>query len=141
MISLVLFLLYMIKFITLIRINIWAMKGKIFLKDGDLVCHVSNLKLVLSIDKVIYESREIICEAGTPRCYKKDDGQFYCRRSFIQGVQCKYLDKVSGQIHIIKELFHSNTLIPYAIVLQGEVAIQNFLIDLTKGITAFNKER
>ena len=117
------------------------MKGKILLKEGDLVCHVSNLKLMLSIDKVVYERREIVCDKNQPSAYMKADGQYYQRRSFIQGVQCKYLDQVSGQVHIIKELFHSNTLIPYAVVLKGEAAIQDFLIGLTNGITAFRREK
>jgi len=116
-------------------------KSKIILKEGDAVCHISNMKAIMTIDKIIYESREIICNNNTPKAILKEDGQYYRRKSFLQGIQCKYLDVTSGRLSIIKELFHSNTLIPHSIVIHGESAIQNFLIELSSGNPAFKKEK
>ena len=112
---------------------------KKYLKEGDSVCHVSNLKVVMSIDRIVYESKEIPVSKSTPNARLKTDGSYYIRKSFLQGIICKYIDNSFGKAEIMRESFHSNSLIPHEIVLKGEKSINDFLYMLSKGHNTFFK--
>lgn len=113
---------------------------KKYLKEGDNVCHVSNMKVVMSIDRIVYESREILVSKSTTNAILKQDGYYYIRKSFLQGIICKYIDSSFGKPEIIREQFHSNSLIPHEIVLKGDKAINDFLYMLSKGHNTFFKK-
>lgn len=95
------------------------------LKEGDKVAHMSNLSLPGYVERIIFKrilltSRD---ESGQP--VKTKDDKFEKKpHSRLIGIEVSFKDLDSGKI--LKEVFHSNNLVPWEIVEKGEKAVQQY---------------
>ncbi len=88
---------------------------KIYFKTGDHVAHRDNISLRMEVERIIYKKREMF------------DGSF---KNFCIGVRCRWW--IGDEMN--KEVYHSNTLIPWDIVEKDGIrGAQNYLNEVRNG--------
>lgn len=83
-----------------------------WIKSGDPVVHITNLEFIYTVEKLIFQSKEINTSEGKKKV------------SRIRGVQCKFYDD-KGVLH--SELMHSKELIPHKIAQKGPLEACKFV--------------
>lgn len=94
-----------------------SLNGKRFFKEGDFVAHKENPELKMEVRRIIRSKKR----------YKREGDK---ERIFTLGIECGWW--VGKELH--KDVFHTNSLIPWDVVEQGYIAVLRY-IDARLGIT------
>lgn len=85
--------------------------------EGEKVAHISNLKLELFVNRIIFKSVRI------PVIKEKEVVDKNVSK--IVGIEVTYSDPENGKL--IKNVFHSSTLVPWDIAQKGEIEASKYL--------------
>jgi hypothetical protein len=98
------------------------MKKKHFFKEGDEVCHKENLNLIMTVSRILKESKEFI------KGYDENGKVIKEQGIRMLGIECHWW---ATSITIGKELktfkFHSRELVPKNIAEQGKDKVIEWL--------------
>jgi len=94
-----------------------AQVEKILFKEGDYVAHRDNISMRMEVERVVYKRREYIDENNKPVV-----------KHFCIGVRCRWW---LGE-ELQKNVFHSNTLIPWEIAEKGQIYASRYLESIKK---------
>lgn len=83
-----------------------------WIKPGIAVVHISNLEKILTVESIIYVSKEFIVDEEK------------VRKSRIDGVRCQYYDS-EGELK--KSVHHSKELVPADIANKGKLEAFKFI--------------
>lgn len=87
---------------------------KLFFKEGDDVAHKENITLKLEVKRIVIDKKS----------FKDDDGTKITRRH-IAGIECGWWN---GEDYM-KEIFHSNSIIPWDIAMLGHASVMRYLTE------------
>jgi|GEM_PF-2339207 len=97
-----------------------ALKEKYKFQEGEKVAHISNLKLPLFINRIIFKSVKIPVLLQDKKITEKTVSKIYA-------IEVSYADPQTSRL--LKDRFHSRLLIPWAVAVKGQRAAINWLED------------
>jgi len=93
-------------------------KEKYKFQEGEKVAHISNLKLELFINRIIFKSVKIPVLYQDKKVSEKSVSK-------IDSIEVSFADPETGRLH--KDRFHSRLLVPWEVAKKGELTAIRWL--------------